>query len=186
MTAQAQQAAFALPLEDTAAAAPPPVSRGPIAHGEEDFVPLETYEAEPGDCTGPGEPGPDDVGAGAVRGTDGGGGMLPDAEVDQLIQSAAGLYASEAAQRFLDRRLQLQREHGPLARTDLSNPPYVLALSLHERAQAVLEGLSQRGPHSRETLALARTRLATLGALATALDDRLVADLRTAKSEEAA
>lgn len=144
----------------------PPAAARPIAHPPADFEPLESYEQDPGDA-----PGPDAAD--------------PDAGVNDYIRLAAGLYASGAGQAFIERRLQLQREHGALAKTDLSNSPLALARSLHERATALIEGLGGRGAPSRETIDAALARLVTVGAVALALHDRLTADRATARKEDA-
>jgi hypothetical protein len=159
------------------AASPAGAPAAPVAysHPPEDYIPmepapskdgepLETYEADPADDR---EPAPE-----------------PDDATMDYIRLAAGLYASDAAQAFTERRLALQRRHGALATTDLSNPPYALALALHERAQAILEGLGGRNPPDPATIDASLTRLATLGALAFSLHDKLSSEIRISAGQE--
>jgi hypothetical protein len=78
---------------------------------------------------------------------------------------------------FIDRRAELQAKHGERAVTDPARPPALIAHDLKERACAILDRLT--GRPSREQAELALGTLATIGALALALHDRLSADLST-------
>lgn len=174
-------AALSLPLEpappvqaDTPAPMPPErgtVPREPFAHPDEDFIPLETYEQEP-DREAPRVPDFEDAPG------------IPDPATNDFIRLAAALYSSPAAGHFLERRLQLQRTHGFMARTDLARGPAAIAADLAERAAALRDGLPLRGPLTAATIAAAHARLATTGALALALFDALAAVVPAAAPED--
>lgn len=75
----------------------------------------------------------------------------------------------------IDRRAELQAKHGERAVTDPSRPAALMAHDLKERACAILDRLS--GRPRREQMEIALNTLATAGALALSLHDRLRADL---------
>jgi hypothetical protein len=105
-------------------------------------------------------------------------------DVGAYIALAASLYASPAAQAFLERRLALQAKHGGGAVTDLSRGAAAIAGNLLERAQAVRERLARNRAPSRGQLEAAAAALATCGALALALHDAIAAALAAAPGED--
>jgi hypothetical protein len=105
----------------------------------------------------------------------------PDPATNDFIRLAAGLYASPAAQRFLERRLELQRTHGAAARTDLSRGTYALARDAYDALNSSLDRL--RGRPRRDALDLAARTVDTAGAILLALADAIAAE-RAALPEE--
>lgn len=101
--------------------------------------------------------------------------------VEEPVLSAAeclDAWRSPAISDFIDRRAALHEKHGDKAVTDQARPPAAMAKDLKERASALLDRLAGREPDA-ERAALALNSLATLGALALALHQRLTADLST-------
>lgn len=83
-------------------------------------------------------------------------------------------WCSPAIAAFIDRRAAIEAKHGAKAVTDQGRQPGDLAKDLHERACALLDRLRGRAPDV-ERAELALNTLATIGALALALHERLAA-----------